>query len=122
VHAELLVRSRRPDDLDPRLATDLGPLEYGIDALRLFHNLDLLWISQLDLSFAVIVNELPGHNYLFAFQRLYVGELREIWVLEHCRDRSAVIWIKIEDNQVPVPLFEEFADRSSERSFLPNKL
>src|SRR5882724_4408828 len=77
-------------------------------------------LSEFNLSFAVIINELPGDNYFLAVECLHVREFREVRIPQHRRQRGPVVRVKIEYDQVPVALLKQFADSPFERSLLPN--
>src|SRR5260370_15108913 len=71
---------------------------------------------------AVETKKLTRKHNFFAFERLSVRQFWEIGVLEHRRNCSTVIGIKIKHNQTSVTFLKESADRASERSFLANQL
>ena len=83
-HSEstITVRPRLPDK-DRTLEESLRPLIFSLMIFPILHSSDLLRISQFNLSFTVIVNELPRNNNFFTIQRLHIGEFRKVGVSEY---------------------------------------
>src|SRR5262249_25896814 len=83
-------------------------------------NLDLSRIGQDNLRFAAIVNEGAGDQDLFTFQFFHHRKLREVRVSQDGRERRAVIWVKVQNEHVPVALLKDITHRAFESAFLSN--